>query len=57
MLRIPRFLYNRLTDGGDIVSLTRRKPFTPPGRLLALISDLLVNVQLLTFWLTERLVN
>jgi hypothetical protein len=25
----PTFLYNRLTDGGEVVSLTRRPPFTP----------------------------
>jgi hypothetical protein len=29
---------NRLTDGGEVVSLTRRPPFTPPGRFLVLIS-------------------
>jgi hypothetical protein len=27
--RIPHFLDNRLTDGGDVVSITRRPPFTP----------------------------
>jgi hypothetical protein len=27
-LRLPHFLYNRLTDGGEVVSLTRRPPFT-----------------------------
>jgi hypothetical protein len=27
--RLPHFLDNRLTDGGDVVSLTRRPPFTP----------------------------
>jgi hypothetical protein len=26
---LPRFLDNRLTDGGEVVSLTRRPPFTP----------------------------
>jgi hypothetical protein len=26
--RLPRFLDNRLTDGGEVVSLTRREPFT-----------------------------
>jgi hypothetical protein len=26
---LPNFLDNRLTDGGEIVSLTRRSPFTP----------------------------
>jgi hypothetical protein len=36
--RLPHFLDNRLTDGGEVVSLTRRPPFTPPGRFLVLIS-------------------
>jgi hypothetical protein len=27
--RLPYFLDNRLTDGGEFVSLTRRPPFTP----------------------------
>jgi hypothetical protein len=27
--RLPHFLDNRLTDGGKVVSLTRRPPFTP----------------------------
>jgi hypothetical protein len=27
--RLPHFLENRLTDGGEVVSLTRRPPFTP----------------------------
>jgi hypothetical protein len=27
--RIPHFLDNRLTDGGEVVSLTRRPSFTP----------------------------
>jgi hypothetical protein len=27
--RLPHFLDSRLTDGGDIVSLTRQPPFTP----------------------------
>jgi hypothetical protein len=27
--RLPHFLENRLTDGGECVSLTRRPPFTP----------------------------
>jgi hypothetical protein len=27
--RLPHFLYNRLTDGGEVVSLTRRPPFNP----------------------------
>jgi hypothetical protein len=35
----PAFsLDNRLTDGGKVVSLTRRPPFKPPGRFLVLIS-------------------
>jgi hypothetical protein len=36
--RLPHFVDNRLTDGGEVVSLTRRSPFTPPGRFLGLIS-------------------
>jgi hypothetical protein len=27
--RLPHFLDSRLTDGGEVVSLTRRPPFTP----------------------------
>jgi hypothetical protein len=27
--RLPHFLDNRLTDGGKVVSLTRRQPFVP----------------------------
>jgi hypothetical protein len=27
--RLPHLLDNRLTDGGEVVSLTRRPPFTP----------------------------
>jgi hypothetical protein len=27
--RLPHFLDNRLIDGGEFVSLTRRPPFTP----------------------------
>jgi hypothetical protein len=27
--RLPHFLDSRLTDGGEVVSLTRRLPFTP----------------------------
>jgi hypothetical protein len=27
--RLPHFLDNRLTDGGEVVSLTRRSPFIP----------------------------
>jgi hypothetical protein len=27
--RLPHYLDNRLTDGGEVVSLTRRPPFTP----------------------------
>jgi hypothetical protein len=27
--RLPHFLDNRLTDGGKVVSFTRRPPFTP----------------------------
>jgi hypothetical protein len=29
MPRLPHFLDNRLKDGGEVVSLTRRPPFTP----------------------------
>jgi hypothetical protein len=29
MLKLPHFLDNRLTDGSNVVSLTRRTPFTP----------------------------
>jgi hypothetical protein len=28
-LRLPHFLDNRLTDGDEVVSLTRLPPFTP----------------------------
>jgi hypothetical protein len=28
LLRLPHFLDNRLTDGGEVVSLTRWPPFT-----------------------------
>jgi hypothetical protein len=27
--KLPHFLHNRLTDGGEVVSRTRRPPFTP----------------------------
>jgi hypothetical protein len=37
-LRVLQYLDNRLTDGGKVVSLTRRPLFTPPGRFLVLIS-------------------
>jgi hypothetical protein len=36
-LRLPRFLDSRLTDGGKVVSLTCRPPFTT-GRFVVLIS-------------------
>jgi hypothetical protein len=36
--RPPNFLENRFTDGGKIVSLMRRPPFTTQGRFLVLIS-------------------
>jgi hypothetical protein len=29
--RPPHFVDNRLTDGGEVVSLTRRPPFTAQG--------------------------
>jgi hypothetical protein len=38
MLRVPQYLDIRLTDGGKVVSLTRRPLFTSPGRFLVLIS-------------------
>jgi hypothetical protein len=38
MSRLPYILDNRLTEGNEVVSLTRRPPFTPTGRFLALIS-------------------
>jgi hypothetical protein len=28
-LRLPYFLDNRLTDGGEVISFTRRLPFIP----------------------------
>jgi hypothetical protein len=28
MLRLPHFLRNQLTDGGEVVSLTSQPPFT-----------------------------
>jgi hypothetical protein len=38
-VEVPTFsLESRLTDGGKVVSLTRRPPFTPTGRFLVLIS-------------------
>jgi hypothetical protein len=27
--RLPDYLDNRLTEGGEVISLTRRLPFTP----------------------------
>jgi hypothetical protein len=27
--RLSHFLHNRVTDGGEVVSLTRQPPFTP----------------------------
>jgi hypothetical protein len=39
MSRFAHFLDNRLTDGVEVVSLTRRPPsLYPPGRFLVLIS-------------------
>jgi hypothetical protein len=32
--RQPHFLENWLTDGDEVVSFTRRPPFTPAGRFL-----------------------
>jgi hypothetical protein len=34
----PTFLDSRHTDGGKVVSPTRRPIFTPPGKFLVLIS-------------------
>jgi hypothetical protein len=36
--RLPHCLDILLTDGGEVVSLTRLPPVTPPGRFLVLIS-------------------
>jgi hypothetical protein len=36
--RLPHFLDSRLTDGGEVVSVTRLAAFYPPGRFLVLIS-------------------
>jgi hypothetical protein len=36
--RLPHFLDNRLIDGGEVVSPTRRPALHPPGRFLVLIS-------------------
>jgi hypothetical protein len=38
--RLPHFLDNRLTDGGEVATLKRRPPFTPPpqGRFQVPIS-------------------
>jgi hypothetical protein len=36
--KLPRFLDNRLIDGGEVVSLTRRPAPLIPGRFLVLIS-------------------
>jgi hypothetical protein len=37
--RLPHLLDNRFTDGGEVVSLTRRSPaLYPPGRFLILVS-------------------
>jgi hypothetical protein len=38
--RLPHFLDNRLTDGGEVVSLTRQlAALYSPGRSLVLIPD------------------
>jgi hypothetical protein len=37
MLRVAHFLDNRPTDGGNVVSLTRRSHLYPPGIFLVLI--------------------
>jgi hypothetical protein len=36
--RPPHFLENRLIDGKEVMRLTRRQRFTPPGIVLVLIS-------------------
>jgi hypothetical protein len=36
MSRLPHLIDNRQTDGGKVVSLTRR-PLLPPGKLLVLV--------------------
>jgi hypothetical protein len=33
MLSLPHFLDNPLTDGGEVVSPTRRPPFTPANEI------------------------
>jgi hypothetical protein len=38
MSRLPHFIENLLTDGGEIVSLLRWQKCFPPGRLLIHIS-------------------
>jgi hypothetical protein len=35
--RLPHLLENRVTDGGEVISIMRQPPFTP-GRFLGLIS-------------------
>jgi hypothetical protein len=37
MSRLSHFLHSRVTDGGEVVNLTRQQPFTPPGRFVILI--------------------
>jgi hypothetical protein len=51
MSRLPHFVYSKLTNGKEVVSLMGQPPFTPPGRFLVLISvrgwlDLRAMVQL-----------
>jgi hypothetical protein len=36
MSGFPHFLDNRFTDGGEVVSLTRRPPL-PPGKFMVLV--------------------
>jgi hypothetical protein len=38
MSRLPHFLDNQLTDGGEVVSLMHWPPFTPLRRFLVIIS-------------------
>jgi hypothetical protein len=61
--RLPRFLDNRLTDGCEVVSLTRRPPFTPSAivrleRLGQLKNPVTSSViELATFRLVEYCLN
>jgi hypothetical protein len=48
--RLPHFLDNRLTDGGEVVSFTRPPPFTPQedscySFLLEAESEVIIDVR------------